>query len=128
MQRGIRGQEYIYGDRLRAGDIYLEKAVADHLEQYPVPSHHVWFIEAGRQIVIDKPSRYFQRTALGLKKVNMYGIPAGLQRQIYDEVEHSGVAHIADPVGENMQFFPRALTGPRDMGNCWINWVFPWNR
>ena len=103
----------IYTEIAAGGKIYLEKAVADHLEQYPVPSHHVWFIEAGRQIVIDKPSRYFSENGIGIEKVNMYGIPAGLQQQIYDEVEHSGVAHITDPVGENMQFFPQGLDRTR---------------
>ena len=67
----------IYTEIAAGGKIYLEKAVADHLEQYPVPSHHVWFIEAGRQIVIDKPSRYFSENGIGIEKVNMYGIPAG---------------------------------------------------
>lgn len=103
----------IYTEIAAGGKIFLEKAVADHLERYPVPSHHVWYIEAGKQIVIDKPSEYFLKNGIGIEKVNMYGIPKELQQEIYDTVEASDVAHITDPVGENMQFFPRGLDRTR---------------
>ena len=43
----------------------------------------------------------------------MYGSPKELQQKIYDEVENSGIAHITDPVGENMQFFPKGLDRTR---------------
>lgn len=106
-------EKNIYTEIAAGGKIYLEKAVADHLERYPVPPHHVWFIEAGRQLVIEKPSQYFFENGIGIEKVNMYGIPAELQQPIYDEVEQSGVAHITDPLGENMQFFPKGLDRTR---------------
>lgn len=106
-------EKNIYTEIAAGGKIYLEKAVADHLERYPVPPHHVWFIEEGRQLVIEKPSQYFSENGIGIEKVNMYGIPAELQQSIYDEVEQSGVAHITDPLGENMQFFPKGLDRTR---------------
>ena len=105
--------KHIYTEIAAGGKIYLEKEIAEHLERYPVPSHHVWFIEAGRQIVIEKPSRYFSDRGVGIEKVNMYGIPEELQQKIYDEVENSQVAHITDPVGKDMQFFPKGLDRTR---------------
>jgi len=48
-----------------------------------------------------------------IEKVNMYGIPGELQQKIYDQVESSGAAHITDPVGKDMQFFPRGLDRTR---------------
>lgn len=106
-------EKNIYTEIAAGGKIYLEKAVADHLERYPVPPHHVWFIEEGRQLVIEKPSQYFSENGIGIEKVNMYGIPVEFQQSIYDEVEQSGVAHITDPLGENMQFFPKGLDRTR---------------
>jgi hypothetical protein len=106
-------EKNIYTEIAAGGKIYLEKEIAEHLERYPVPSHHVWFIEAGRQIVIEKPSRYFLEQGMGIEKVNMYGIPGELQQKIYDQVESSGAAHITDPVGKDMQFFPRGLDRTR---------------
>jgi hypothetical protein len=108
-------EKNIYTEIAADGKIYLEKAIADHLERYPVPPHHVWFIEAGKQIVIEKPSKYFLENGIGLEKINMYGIPKELQQPIYDEVENSGIAHITDPLGENMQFFPKNLDRTRGM-------------
>lgn len=86
------------------------KTIDDHLERYPVPPHHVWFFEEKREIAVEKPSEYFLEHGIGVEKVNMYGIPKELQQKIYDEVENSGIAHITDPVGENMQFFRKVLT------------------
>ncbi len=106
-------EKQIYTEIASGGKIYLEREVAEHLERYPVPSHHVWFIEAGRQIVIEKPSEYFLNHGMGIEKVNMYGIPEKLQQEIYDQVENSGVAHITDPLGKDMQFFPRGLDRTR---------------
>ena len=62
---------------------------------------------------MEKPSEYFLEHGIGVEKVNMYGIPKELQQKIYDEVENSGIAHITDPVGENMQFFPKGLDRTR---------------
>lgn len=103
----------IYTEIAADGKIFVEKEVADHLERYPVPPHHVWFIEAGRQIAVEQPSRYFYENGIGVEKVNMYGIPQELQQEIYDAVENSGVAHITDPLGKNMQFFPLGLNRTR---------------
>ncbi|HQP45726.1 MAG TPA: HAD hydrolase family protein, partial [Flexilinea sp.] len=45
----------IYTEISAEGHIYLEKKINDHLERYPVPSHHVWFVESGRQIPVEQP-------------------------------------------------------------------------
>ncbi len=99
----------LYVEIAAEGKIYIEKSVAKALHRYAVPPHHVWFVEEKRYIEVECPSRYFVEKGICIEKVNMYGIPKELQQQIYDEVEASKVAHITDPVGENMQFFPSDL-------------------
>lgn len=96
----------LYVEIAAEGRLYVEKSVADSLQDYPVPPHHVWYVEKNRLIEVECPSEYFLEHGIEIEKVNMYGIPKELQQQIYDEVENSGVAHITDPLGENMQFFP----------------------
>lgn len=99
----------LYVEIAAEGRLYVEKSVADSLYKYPVPPHHVWYVEKNRLIQVECPSEYFLEHGIEIEKVNMYGIPKEMQQQIYDEVEDSGVAHITDPLGENMQFFPADL-------------------
>lgn len=99
----------IYTEIAANGKIYVEKKIAEHLQDYPIPPHHVWYIEEGRLIPVDCPSEYFQKNGICMEKANMYGIPPEQQQKIYDQVEATGFAHITDPVGKNMQFFPSDL-------------------
>ena len=54
----------IYSEIAAEGLIYMEESVCSHLEDFPVPPHHVWFLEKGRQIAVD------------LSLIHIYG-PAG---------------------------------------------------
>ena len=49
-------EQKIYAEIAANGLIYMEKDVCDNLNEYPVPPHHVWFLELGRQVAIEKPS------------------------------------------------------------------------
>lgn len=99
----------LYVEIAAEGKIYVEKNIAESLHLYPIPSHHVWYIEDKRLVEVECPSEYFLKHGIGIEKVNMYGIPKEQQQEIYDAVEESKVAHITDPVGANMQFFPSNL-------------------
>lgn len=99
----------LYVEIAAEGKLYVQKSVAEKLELYPIPPHHVWYIEEDRLIPIERPSEYFLKNGICIEKVNMYGIPKDMQQEIYDEVEQTGFAHITDPLGANMQFFPADL-------------------
>ena len=97
---------HIYSEISANGRIYMEREVCAALERYPVPPHHVWFLEAGRQIEIDKPSEYFLQHRIGIEKVNIYGVPQQEQLPLLQALERSGVAAITEGAGIDVQFFP----------------------
>lgn len=99
--------QHIYSEVAADGKIFMEQEIADHLENYPVPPHHVWFVELGRQIGVEKFSDYFLTHRIGMEKVNIYGIPADRQAAIHSQILATGLVHMTDPVGANIQFFPR---------------------
>ena len=87
----------------------MEKAVCAHLENYPVPPHHVWFLELGRQIELDCISKYFLEHRIGIEKVNIYGVPEEKQQPILDALEKTGVVDVFEGAGVDIQFFPKRL-------------------
>ena len=97
----------IYGELAANGKIFMEKDVAEHLERYRVPPHHIWFVESGRQIAIEHPSVYFKAHGIGMEKVNLYDVPEAYQQEIYDALEQTGLVGMTDPVGALIQFFPK---------------------
>lgn len=99
----------IYAEISANGSIYMEETVCDHLSDYPVPPHHVWFLEAGRQLPLDKPSAFFLRSGIGIEKVNLYGVPKEKQQPILDALEAMGEASVTDGAGTDIQFFPKRL-------------------
>ncbi|RGX55182.1 MULTISPECIES: HAD hydrolase family protein [Anaerotruncus] len=99
----------IYSEIAAAGKIYMEKAVCAHLENYPVPPHHVWFLELGRQIELDCMSEYFLEHRIGIEKVNIYGVPEEKQQPILDALEKTGVVDVFEGAGVDIQFFPKRL-------------------
>lgn len=106
--RVFEGQ-HVYVEIAAGGKIFLEKEVNDHLERYPVPSHHVWYVESGRQIPLEKPSEYFLEHRLGGEKFNFYGVPEHLQKPFADTFQNSGYIDFLDGPLENMQFCPARL-------------------
>ena len=76
-------------------------------------THHVWFFEEKREIAVEKTIQYFLEHGIGVEKSICMGFPLRNFSRRFDEVENSGIAHITDPVGENMQFFPKGLDRTR---------------
>jgi hydroxymethylpyrimidine pyrophosphatase-like HAD family hydrolase len=72
------GQQ-IYSEIAAEGKLYYEKAVNDALHLYPVPPHHVWYVETGRQIPLETPSQFFLEQGIGAEKFNLYGVPEDKQ-------------------------------------------------
>jgi len=97
----------IYSEISAEGKIYMEKDVCAELEKYPVPPHHVWFLEANRQIEVDTPSAFFLSHNIGIEKGNIYGIPQQQQQPIIDALVETGVVDISEGAGTDVQFFPK---------------------
>lgn len=104
----FEGQQ-IYSEISANGLVYMEKEVCANLSQYPVPAHHVWFLELGRQIELETPSEFFFSNNIGIEKVNIYGVPESKQRTIIDALLETGVVDITEGAGRDIQFFPKRL-------------------
>lgn len=99
----------IYSEIAANGLIYIEKDINDHLEKYPVPPHHVWFVEDGRQIPVKKPSEFFLENQIGIEKINIYGVPEEKQKPIIEALLATGVVDMTDGAGRDIQIFPKRL-------------------
>lgn len=106
----IYENQSIYSEISARGLIYMEREVCSHLENYPVPPHHVWFMETGRQVAVDTPSAYFLENGIGVEKFNIYGVPEQKQRGILDQLERTGIVHMTEGAGTDIQFFPKRLS------------------
>ncbi len=99
----------IYAEIAADGKLFVEKEIGEELYKYPIPGHHVWYIEEDRLIGVDRPSEYFLENDICIEKVNLYGIPEEKQQLIYDAINATGFARVTDPVGSKFQFFPATL-------------------
>lgn len=97
----------IYSEIAAAGKIYVESEINDHLEQYAVPPHHVWFFEENRQVAVDKPSEFFLHNGIGIEKVNIYGVPEEEQQGLIQALLDTGIVVISAGAGKDIQFFPK---------------------
>lgn len=104
--RIYEGQD-IYSEISAEGKIYMETSICREMYRHAVPPHHVWFMEAGRQIPVDCPSRYFLEHGIGIEKFNIYGVPEEKQKGILAAIEASGIASITEGAGVDIQFFPK---------------------
>jgi len=106
--RIFEGQK-IYAEIAANGLIYMEKEICENLHEYPVPPHHVWFMELGRQIPVEKPSKFFLECGIGIEKVNLYGVPEEKQQEIIEALKATDVVEISEGAGRDIQFFPKRL-------------------
>ena len=59
---------------------------------------------------VDCPSQYFLQRGIGIEKVNIYGVPAALQKEVYDSLTATGwIAHTRPGAGPNLEFLTAAL-------------------
>ena len=80
--RMYEGQK-IYSEISAEGLIYMEKDICTQLGRYPVPPHHVWFLEKHREVQVEKPSEYFLEKGIGVEKFNLYGVPERYRYRAY---------------------------------------------
>lgn len=95
----------LYNEIAANGTIYFEKSVTDNLDINQVPEHHVWYVRDNCYTAVEKPSEYFAEHGISIEKINLYGIPEELQKQIYDEVGATGfIKHTRPGAGPNLEF------------------------
>ncbi|MBQ9263609.1 MAG: HAD family phosphatase [Clostridia bacterium] len=104
--RLYEGQQ-IYSEIAADGYIYMETEIAEHLERYAVPPHHVWFFLEKREKRVEKPSEYFLQHGIGVEKFNIYGVPKEKQQPLIDALLATGIVEISPGAGKDIQFFPK---------------------
>jgi len=104
--RMYEGQQ-IYSEISAEGLVYMEKEICENLGRYPVPPHHVWFLDAKREVRLEKPSEYFLANGIGAEKFNLYGVPAEKQEALIGALEETGIVHITEGAGKDIQFFQK---------------------
>lgn len=103
--RLFEGRE-LYGEFTVEGRVIMERAVADQLDRYPVPSHHRWFMEQNREIRVEKPSEYFVWNRLGMEKGNIYGLDPALREQFLEIMSGNPLVQVTETAGGELEFFP----------------------
>ena len=104
--RLYEGQK-IYSEISAEGLIYMEKDICAQLGRYPVPPHHVWFLEKHREVQVEKPSEYFLAKGIGVEKFNLYGVPSEKQESLLAALKNTGIVHITEGAGKDIQFFQK---------------------
>ncbi len=95
----------IYMEVAAEGEIYVEKHLAEHLDQYPTPIHHVWFMYDRRFKAVDNIADYFLENRLCIEKINTYSIPEHMCEDIYNQLTALDyVKHTRDGVTPNLEF------------------------
>ena len=95
----------LYNEIAANATIFFEKSVADNFNMSVVPEHHIWYIRDNCFTAVKKPSEYFLEENIGIEKMNIYGIPFGMQKSIYDELTATGyIKHTRDGAGANLEF------------------------
>ena len=102
--------KYLYNEIAANGTIYLEKAVADNPNMSVVPEHHIWYVRDNCFTAVEKPSQYFRTHGIAVEKMNIYGIPKGMQQDIYDAVTGTGhIRHTRGAAAQDLEFSSRTL-------------------
>ncbi len=100
----------LYNEIAAEKTIFYEKAISDTMLSQPVPEHHIWYVRDNCYTAVEKPSEYFEMHGVGLEKMNIYGIPEGMQQEIYDAVTATGcIAHTRPGAGANLEFLHHTL-------------------
>ena len=102
--------KYLYNEIAANGTIYMEKAVADNPNMSVVPEHHIWYVRDNCFTAVEKPSAYFREHQISVEKMNIYGIPQGMQQDIFDAVTATGyIKHTRGTASANLEFSARTL-------------------
>ena len=100
----------IYAEIAAEGTIYVEKHLDEHLEDYPVPTHHIWYMYDRRYTAVDNIADYFLENRIGIEKVNIYSMPDSLYEDIYESITATGfVRHTRPGAAPDLEFYHHTL-------------------
>ena len=100
----------LYNEVAANGTIYFEKAVTEPFQMSLVPEHHIWYVRDNCYTAVEKPSEYFLANDVKVEKMNIYGIPADMQQDIYDSLTATGfISHTRPGAGPNLEFAHHTL-------------------
>lgn len=101
----------IYAEIAAQNTIFIERAVDERLDEYPVPPHHVWYMKDRHcQIAVESPGRYLLEHGIGIEKVNIYGLRRELQEKIYNDITDTGfIRHTREGISPDLEFSCRTL-------------------
>lgn len=95
----------LYNEIAADTTIFFEKAVADNFDMKVVPEHHVWYVRDNCFTSVKSPAEHFLANNIGIEKMNIYGIPAHMQQEIYDSLSATGyIKHTRPGAGANLEF------------------------
>ena len=95
----------LYNEIAADTTIFFEKAVSDNFDMKVVPEHHIWYVRDNCFTAVDSPAEHFLANNIGIEKMNIYGIPAELQQEIYDSITATGyIKHTRPGAGANLEF------------------------
>ena len=95
----------LYNEIAADTTIFFEKAVSDNFDMKVVPEHHIWYVRDNCFTAVDSPAEHFLANNIGIEKMNIYGIPAELQQEIYDSLTATGyIKHTRPGAGANLEF------------------------
>ena len=100
----------IYAEVAAAGTIYVEKALADRLMDYPIPYHHYWYMRDRRFTAVENIANYFLENQLRIEKINIYSMPEALWQEIYEALDALGTIRFTkDGAAADLEFYHRSL-------------------
>ena len=95
----------LYNEIAADTTIFFDKAVSDNFDMKVVPEHHIWYVRDNCFTAVDSPAEHFLANNIGIEKMNIYGIPAELQQEIYDSLTATGyIKHTRPGAGANLEF------------------------
>ena len=100
----------IYCEVAANNTLYLEKEIWQNWKDYPVPAHHVWYLEQKRGVGVDCLSQYFKENRFEISKINIYGMAKNLQEEIYQRVNATGaIRHTNEGAGPDLEFLTASI-------------------
>ncbi len=109
LMKMLEGKGY-YNEVAADATIYFEKAVTEPFDMKVVPEHHIWYLRDHCYKEVEKPSEYFLKNNIAVEKMNIYGIPAEEQQEIYDAITACDyIGHTRPGAGANLEFLHAGL-------------------
>ncbi len=100
----------LYNEIAANATIYFEEAVTEPFNPADVPEHHIWYLRDHCYKTSKKPSEEFATENICVEKMNIYGIPAEDQQELYDALTATSyIQHTRPGAGKDLEFLHMGL-------------------